>query len=165
MIEPPEPCSTMALAISPYSAPLARLGAVRSAGVTDLRFGSVLDDDWVGRDRFESGDSRIIVPLPADIACYAAAATLGRQMDDVNDRLFGDGLVPVASALGRHEDHAMAIGIGPARQWVAYGTGHLDLLGSRPVYERMKRWLGRATTASRSGKAGNQPRSSVRRRS
>ena len=129
------------LGISPYSAPLARLGAVRSAGVTDLRFGSVLDDDWVGRDRFESDDCRIIVPLPADIACYAAAATLGRQMDDLNDRLFGDGLVPVDSALGRHADPDKTLAIPVSRQWIGFGMSHWDLLDHAEVYERLHRWL------------------------
>ena len=35
----------------------------------------------------------------------------------------------------------MTLGIDPARQWIAYRTGHLDLLGSKAVYDRMKQWL------------------------
>jgi hypothetical protein len=151
---------------SPYTVAFARLGQLRSAGITDLRHGFVLDDDWQGRERLRrAGPPKHAEPLPPNVPAFAIAGSLSRVAPAHGGGPRGDGLVPVASALGRHEDHAMAIGIGPARQWVAYGTGHLDLLGSRPVYERMKRWLGRATTASRSGKAGNQPRSSVRRRS
>src|SRR5205807_1203729 len=37
---------------SAYSAPLARLGKIRSAGITDLRHGLLVDEDWRGRDRF-----------------------------------------------------------------------------------------------------------------
>ncbi len=36
--------------ISPYTAPLARLGMIRSAGITDLRHGNVLDQDWWEQD-------------------------------------------------------------------------------------------------------------------
>ena len=64
------------LGVSRYSAPLAKLGKIRSAGVTDLRFGSVIDEDWSGRDRFEhGGDPRRPVPLPEGVACYAVAAS------------------------------------------------------------------------------------------
>ena len=42
-----------ALGKTPYAAPFARLGQIRSAGVTDLRYGNLLDEDWKGRDRFE----------------------------------------------------------------------------------------------------------------
>src|SRR5829696_3556768 len=66
---------------SPYTAPLARLGKIRSAGITDLRHGSLLDEDWAGRDRFErskrsnrSGKARRPVPLPDGVECYAMAA-------------------------------------------------------------------------------------------
>ena len=53
------------LGVSRYSAPLAQLGKIRSAGVTDLRFGNVLDEHWEGRDRFEKGaDRRSPLPLP-----------------------------------------------------------------------------------------------------
>lgn len=40
------------LSLSPYTEPFMRLGQVRSAGITDLRFGNLLDSDWKGLDRF-----------------------------------------------------------------------------------------------------------------
>ena len=47
------------LSVSPYSSPLARLGMLRSAGITDLRHGNVRREDWHGRGRFErAGDRR-----------------------------------------------------------------------------------------------------------
>ena len=65
-----------ALQLSPYTAPLARLGKVRSAAITDLRYGNLLDEDWEGRDRFDpAGDLPRPVPLPANVRCYAIAAT------------------------------------------------------------------------------------------
>jgi pimeloyl-ACP methyl ester carboxylesterase len=43
------------LTVSPYSAPFTRLGKIRSAGITDLRHGNVVEDDWRGRDLVVSG--------------------------------------------------------------------------------------------------------------
>ena len=132
----------MLLSASPYSAPLARLGKIRSAGITDLRFGNLVDEDWNRRDRFApGGDLRVAVPLPEGIACYAIAATTGTTAGDVSGRLIGDGIVPLASALGRHADPRLALTFDQSRQWVAYGTSHLDLLSRPEVYARIKRWL------------------------
>src|SRR5688572_2486417 len=65
------------LDLTPYTAPLGALGRIRSAGVTDLRFGNVLDEHWQGRDRFAHGaDPRCACPLPAGVRCYAIAGTL-----------------------------------------------------------------------------------------
>jgi pimeloyl-ACP methyl ester carboxylesterase len=125
-----------------YSAPLARLGKIRSAGITDLRFGNLVDEDWKKRGRFErSGDLRVAVPLPEGVACYAIAATTGKTAGDVSDRLIGDGIVPLASALGRHANPRLALTFDESRQWVAYGINHLDLLSRREVYAQIKRWL------------------------
>ena len=63
------------LGVSPYSAPFARLGKIRSAGITDLRYGNLVHEDWQGRDRFARGDRRRFVPLPEGVRCYAIAAT------------------------------------------------------------------------------------------
>ncbi len=132
----------LVLGATPYAAPFARLGKVRSAGITDLRHGHLLDEDWVGRDRFaRGGDHRQPVLLPEDLRCYALAASLGAQGGELKERLLGDGLVPLDSALGQHKDAARAIAFPPERQWVGYGMNHLDLLGRPEVYAKLKEWL------------------------
>jgi pimeloyl-ACP methyl ester carboxylesterase len=131
------------LSASRYSAPLARLGKIRSAGITDLRFGSLVDEDWKRRDRFErGGEHRVAVPLPKGVACYAIAATTGEKASGLRARLIGDGIVSLESALGRHPNPKLALGFAASRQWIAYGTNHLDLLSRPEVYARIKRWLG-----------------------
>ena len=128
---------------TPYAAAFGRLGKIRSACVTDLRYGSLMDEDWQGRDRFarEPEDARRPVPLPKGVACYAIAATTAASPSGLKDRLIGDGLVPVASALGRHKDPAHDLKFPASRRWVAGETGHLDLLSRRDVYERIAGWI------------------------
>lgn len=131
--------------ISPYIAPLGRLGMIRSAGVTDLRFGNLLDDDWQQVDRFAPGeDPRCIVPLPEGVQVFAAAASLGMQARDRKDRWLADGLVPLYSALGDHRDPARHLGIPSERQWVGHAMSHWDLLDSPALYAQLRGWLGLA---------------------
>jgi hypothetical protein len=120
------------LQVSPYSAPFARLGKIRSAGITDLRHGTV----------FGPGDEPggHIPPLPPGVRGLAIAATLGRRSGDLKDRLMGDGLVPLPSALGRGGRTAPSL-FAPEAQWVSYSTGHLDLLERPAVYAQIRRWL------------------------
>jgi hypothetical protein len=127
---------------TPYTAPFARLGKIRSAGITDLRHGSLVDEDWEGRDRFAHGeDARRPVPLPDGVDCFAIGAMIGRSPRDLRGRLLGDGLVPLASALGRHRDPQFTLAFPDAHQWIACDTGHFDLLGRPHVYERIHAWL------------------------
>lgn len=122
-----------------HSAPLARLGKIRSAGVTDLRHGNVLEAHWRGRDRFApTRDMRTPSPLPAGVRCYAIAARLAaaRGLPAV-----GDGLVPVDSALGRHARGALTLAFPPEQQWICEGAGHLDLLDHPGVQEKLLAWL------------------------
>jgi pimeloyl-ACP methyl ester carboxylesterase len=130
------------LGASPYSAPLARLGKIRSAGITDLRYGNLVDEDGEGRDRFEGGgDRRSVVPLPTGTLCYAMAGTRRPQAGELDKRLLGDGLVPLDSALGRHREPHRHLEIPESRQWVGAGMGHLDLLTRPEVWERIRMWL------------------------
>ena len=131
-----------ALESTAYTAPFGRLGRIRSAGVTDLRFGNLLDEDWQGRDRFEPGrDGRRPVPLPRGVRCHAIAASRGAKEGALHGAIVGDGLVPVPSALGRHEDPALDLMLPEARRWVARGTGHIELLWRPEVYARIRAWL------------------------
>lgn len=128
------------LGASRYTAPLGRLGKVRSAGITDLRHGNLLDEDWEGRDRFErSDDPRQPVPLPDGLQCYAMAAE-GSEAG-LKSRLLGDGLVPVQSALGRHKEADKTLPFPESRQWVATDMTHFDLLGRPEAYEKIREWL------------------------
>jgi pimeloyl-ACP methyl ester carboxylesterase len=127
------------IGISRYSAPLAALGRIRSAGVTDLRFGNVVDEDWEGRDRFShTGDSRKPVPLPDGVACFAIAGTTAPR---ARRALPGDGLVAVNSALGKHSSEALTLAFPVAHQWIAFGIGHVELLSRIEVYEQIREWF------------------------
>jgi hypothetical protein len=130
------------LGATPLTAPFTRIGQVRSAGITDLRYGHLLDSDGEGGDRFASRpDARTPVPLPAGVACFAVAGTTapgpGRRVDGPA----GDGLVPVASALGRHADPSRTLAFPPERQWLAYGTNHVQLLGRAEVTAQLLAWM------------------------
>jgi pimeloyl-ACP methyl ester carboxylesterase len=128
------------IGISPYTAPFARLGKARSAGIKDLRYGHVRDEDWqphAGAVR----EIRRSVALPKGVACYAIAASNQQRPARPGSRMRGDGLVPVTSALGRHRDAALDLAIPEAHQWIGFDMGHLDLLNRIEVYERITSWL------------------------
>jgi len=121
------------LGASPYTAAFARIGALRSAGITDLRHGSVLEDDLAAPPTH--------VPLPPGVACHAVAGVLASAGEPVKRQLLGDGLVTVDSALGRHEDATRTLAFAPDRQWTAHGVGHLGLLDDAAVTDRVGEWL------------------------
>jgi pimeloyl-ACP methyl ester carboxylesterase len=129
------------IGISPYTAPFARLGKIRSAGIKDLRHGYVRDEDWLATPRAGRRDEHATLPLPGGIRCYAIAASKQREPNAAAAKIRGDGLVPVESALGRHRDAALDLAFPESRRWVSYGMGHLDLLSRTDVYERVRSWL------------------------
>ena len=118
-----------ALDLSPYAAPFTRIGKKRSAGITGLRHGSVTEEQME------------FVPLPADVECYAMAATLAKKRTRLSERLTGDGLVPLHSALGKSKNPARDLLIPENRQWVANETGHIELLGHTGVYTQLREWF------------------------
>ena len=126
--------------LSPYAAPFTRLSRVRSAGITDLRHGNLLDEDWQGISRFHHADGRTPVPLPAGVACYAVATTAGEKGSAGS--MLGDGLVMLDSALGRHKQPALALRLPASHCWVGHGIHHLDQLSDPAVYRRLLGWLG-----------------------
>ncbi len=130
------------LNISPYSAAFTRLAGMRSAGITDLRYGNMRHEDWNGKDRFAHNvDQRQAVPLPAAVQCYTIAATTGASIGDLSDRLLGDGLVPLRSALGRHSNPRLALEFPAEQQWTACAMNHMELLHRPEVYAQLRCWF------------------------
>ena len=126
------------LEVSPYAASLARLAAVRSDGITDLRFGNVVDADWQA-ERHGHRDTRAVTPLPTGVRCYAVAGTLATRKGPAS--AIGDGLVTVSSALGRHRSPSRDLHFAAARVLEVPGAGHLDLLNDARVARRLRVWL------------------------
>ena len=124
------------LGAAPYAAPLARLGKIRSAGITDLRHGRLLPGHASGHATKPQH-----VPLPTHLRCYAVAASLGAEPQALKGRLLGDGLVPVASALGRHPRPSRTLVFEPDCQAVLPAMNHMDLLSRPEVCERLLHWL------------------------
>jgi pimeloyl-ACP methyl ester carboxylesterase len=122
------------LDLSPYSAPFTRLGKARSAGIQDLRHGTIT-----------AGGHRP-VPLPSNVDCYAIAASRGEHRSRLADCIVGDGLVPLDSALGRHPDPARRLRIPKAHRWVGFRMGHLELLHRPEVYAQLHEWLAAPAT-------------------
>ncbi|MFA7321627.1 MAG: hypothetical protein WC000_09210 [Dokdonella sp.] len=138
------------LGASPYTVALSRLGKVRSAGITDLRHANLDDADWHDHDRFKSRRvRREAVPLPEGVRCYAIAGSVARRPNGLSERLAGDGLVPLFSALGSHRSPKRNLGLPESRRWIAYKTNHLDLLASADAYARISAWLSPAPQAAR----------------
>ena len=118
----------MVMDMSPYLAPFTHLSRARSAGIADLRHGTVSAEDE-------------FVPLPPDVQCYAAAAVRAEKRSMLADRLIGDGLVPLNSALGRHREPSRRLSIPKQRQWIGYRMGHRELLSRHDVYSQISAWL------------------------
>jgi PGAP1-like protein len=129
--------ATMLLRSTAYSLPFARIARIRSAGITDMRYGNLVDEDWQGIDRFQhSADRRLPLPLPGGVRCFAIAASKRGLAGGV-----GDGLVSVDSALGRHKEPARTLEFAQSDQWIAHGMTHGDLLTRAAIYRKLGEWL------------------------
>lgn len=126
----------------PYTRPFTRLAQLRSAGITDLRYGHVLDEDWHGHDRFHRRpDSRQLMALPEGVACFTVAASLADRRSTLSNRLLGDGLVPLHSALGHHEKAQRKLLFTNESHRIMYQMNHMELLHSPKVIRQIQRWL------------------------
>ena len=125
-----------------FTAPLTRITQIRSAGIADLRHGYIVENDTHSERRFDfASDQRKPIPLPDGVACFAIATTSSASPNAINKHIVGDGLVPLNSALGIHENEAFNLNFKPENQWVGNNISHLGLLGNKTIYDVIHRWL------------------------
>ncbi len=119
----------------PETRPLARFLRRRSAGIRDLRRGSLVDEDWRDQDP-DALRARACAEVPlhdGPTHCFVAA-TVTRSPEHPVGRLLGDTLVLTGSASGRGRlEFQDGLELG--------GTHHLALLNHPAVHEQLLRWL------------------------
>ncbi|MGU5682000.1 esterase/lipase family protein [Aeromonas allosaccharophila] len=130
------------LPASAYTEPFVRLTRLRSTGIKDLRHGKVIETLAPPDPAVPMRDPREPLPLPCGVNCYAIAATTAAKRSLLADRLIGDGLVPLRSALGQHSEARHQLAFLPAHTLIVYRTSHMALLGSPQVGQQLLRWLG-----------------------
>ncbi|MCA9632706.1 MAG: alpha/beta fold hydrolase [Myxococcales bacterium] len=118
----------------------------RSAGIKDLRYGALLDDDWGGAsvDALLDDRRRPVLPLP-HVKHHFVAASVSQDPDHPVGRVLGDLLVRRGSAEGEHP--SKAIGLETGDRLVLGGVTHLGLVNEPRVYAQLLAWLGEAPTA------------------
>ena len=129
------------LTLSPYLKPFSRLGARRSAGIRDLRFGNLTDADWQDVDPDHLHDTRQLLPLPDGPRYLNLAASRSAALPQPVWRGHDDLLVTVASALGQSREPARRLDHPNLRSHVLAGLNHLQLLSEPQVYDQLRGWL------------------------
>ena len=129
-----------ALGRLPETRGLAGVLNARSAGIKDLRFGSVVQEDWRGvdLDEFLTGRARE-VPFLAHASYYFIGVTITRDPRHPLGLLVGDLLVQFASASGKGRRREIPFDIDKGHH--VGGLHHFDLLSHPDVYEQLERWL------------------------
>jgi pimeloyl-ACP methyl ester carboxylesterase len=138
-----------ALAIAAESRPLAGILNARSAGIKDLRFGFVCEDDWRGHEPDALlRNTRVELPELDGAAHHYVSATLTQRHDHPVGAAVGDALVRHPSASGR--------GIASARATARHfgGLDHFDLLNHPEVYAHLRACLSAAPATLRERSQG-----------
>jgi PGAP1-like protein len=114
---------------------------IRSAGVKDLGYGYVVDEDWDGHDpdAFWT-NTGTVVPFLATANHYFVSATLSREPDAPLGRLVGDLLVLHHSAWS-HRGRGERLQFPVHRYSHVGGATHFDLLNHPAVYHQLHHWL------------------------
>lgn len=120
------------LGLSPYTAPFMRLGNIRSAGIQDLRHGSLRETDRAA-ERDATEDPRQPCPLHPGPQHLLLAATRSELLPVDLHQASDDYLVPVVSALGLDQRADWQLDAPRLRRQTLNATHHLGLLDSPRV--------------------------------
>jgi hypothetical protein len=139
--------ASWALAQLPETRGLASFLNARSAGVKDLRFGALLDEDWRDCDPDEFLRDRCNeVPFLPDAVYHFVAASAAPRAAGL---LVGDSLVRPRSAAGR--GRSRQVPFESAHGLTLTGLHHFDLLNHPSIYDKLSEWLGDSPAMSQPG--------------
>jgi hypothetical protein len=134
--------ATWALRATPETRPIGAVLAARSAGIKDLRHGSLVDAEWETLDPDAlRGFARAEVPLLEHARHHVVAATLTERPGHPVGRVLGDLLVLSPSAHGL-EGRRRVVAFDAEDCRHVGGHDHFDLLNSPEIDPLLREWLG-----------------------
>jgi pimeloyl-ACP methyl ester carboxylesterase len=139
---------TAAFDALPETRPFAGFLRRGSAGIRDLRNGSLVDEDWQGRDEptLRAAACAEVPLLPGATHCFVSASITRSPRHPVG-RLIGDLLVLEGSAAGR--SRSRRIGFRDEDGLHVGGATHFALLNHPAVYAQLRTWLASGSPAAR----------------
>jgi pimeloyl-ACP methyl ester carboxylesterase len=118
----------------------------RSVGIKDLRYGSLLEEDWRGVDLDEFLTDRCNeVPFLGHASYYFVGVTITRDHRHPIGAMAGDLLVQFSSASGRGRRRRIPFDIDKGHH--IGELHHLELLTHPEVYAQLERWLSPSVVA------------------
>lgn len=117
----------------------AKILNARSAGIKDLRFGYVVDEDWVGKNPNGLTDERHDIPFVEWALYCSIASSLTRDPEHPLGVLLGDVLVRLPSAAGHAKEPERRIPFHLST--VIGGAHHLETMNHPDVYAHIRKWL------------------------
>lgn len=137
--------ATRALRRLPEARPLLATLDARSAGIRDLRFGAITEEDWRDRLPDHAEDPCGDAPLLEGVRHCTVSATLSARPDGLAGRLVGDLLVTHTSATGAGRRRRIALSAADTVH--LGGLSHFALLNHPRVYAQLREWLVAAPAA------------------
>lgn len=126
--------ATPVLEAFPLSRPLAKVLAVRSEGIRDLRHGFVADEHWKKRTAEErNADARTEIPRLPTVKYHFIGSSIGIDEHHWLGKAIGDGLVKLPSSTARE--------LADADTATLYSAHHMQLLNHPAIYKEIAQRL------------------------
>lgn len=115
---------------------------LRSAGIKDLRYGLLVEEDWKGKDPDSFVNSeKTHVPLLKHITYYVMTGTLMKNPNHFLSEFFGDAIVGKWSAKGKSGNAKYDLAFLEKNTKEFPGITHIKLMHEQTVYEQIREWM------------------------
>jgi len=133
--------ASAALAQLPETKSMATALNARSCGIKDLRYGYLLEEDWLGHDPDEYVRRRAAeIPFLETANHYFVSASISPNPDGLASRLVGD-LSAVGATAWAQARRGQRLTFPIDHYWHIGGVHHFQLLNHPAVYEQIRKWL------------------------
>ncbi len=115
---------------------------LRSAGIKDLRYGLLVEEDWKGKDPDSFANSeKTHVPLLPHTQYYVITGTVMKNPNHFLSQFFGDAIVGKWSAKGKSGNSKYDLTFSDKHIREFPGIHHIQLMHDERVYEQVRDWM------------------------